>query len=62
MTILNSNTTIADLLLSLTREELRDCAKKHGVKRGKNKQDTIENIVKSGKVKIIFYLDRRNYA
>lgn len=32
----------------LTRAELRDLARRHGVKRGRNKQDTIDNLMDRG--------------
>jgi len=35
-------------LWALTRAELRDLARRHSVKRGRNKQDTIDNLMDSG--------------
>ena len=32
-------------LLTQTREQLRDFTRRHGIRRGKNKQDTVENIL-----------------
>ena len=39
-----------------TRDELRAYAKKIGVPRGRNKQETISNIYRSGKGKVAMFL------
>ena len=39
----------AEALRKFSREDLRDYAESIGVERGRNKEDTIRNLVKSGK-------------
>lgn len=46
--------TICFMMKHFTRKELRDIANGYGVKRGRNKIDTIHNLITEGKVKTIY--------
>ena len=39
-----------------TRDELRLFAKEHKIKRGRNKAETIKNLIKSGKIEADLYM------
>jgi len=41
----NRNPTLSEMLLEFTRDELRAYANAHGVPRGRNKSDTVKNII-----------------
>ena len=54
------NREVFKALHNFTRERLRDAARKFDIKRGRNKHDTIENIIMSNNFFVLVYLISSN--